>query len=444
MMTASGMETSRARIAVRAALLLFAVALVLRIAAIFLCDSLGDTSKDTWEWGYEAGCIARSLHEGHGYAGPWTRAMAPWNLGSGATGWLSPAYPAFLAQLMDLFGGVTRAMAFALFSIQAVLSAWTCVCVWALGIAVGEPRAGRLAGWILAVYPAAIWNAAHTVWDTTFVAFGLVAFLWSLFTFRRARPMAWLVLGAGFGALLLVNPAPLTAAPVVAWVLWRERESWRGMATRAFLFGLALLAVVTPWMARNQRVLGNFALRTNLGVEVMVGNNDDATGRFEIGHHPSNSAAQFERYREMGEVAYSTWAMHEGQHWIREHPARFVGLTLRRMQFFWLGEDPITDPRTDNGRRAATDLKSWIKFLPFFALGVLGLAGAVIVARRRFEGRALLSILVLFPLAYYVTHALERYRFPIDPILLLSASVLVIAVVDRRRGRAPGGEVPAA
>lgn len=434
-------ETPRATIAVRSALALFLVAFALRFVAIFVFGSLGDTSKETWEWGFEAGCIARSVHEGHGYAGQWTREMSPWNLGSGATGWLPPAYPAFLAQLMDVFGGTTRAMALALFSIQALISAWTCVCLWALGIAIGEARAGKLAGWIFAVFPAAIWNAAHTVWDTTFVAFGLVVFLWALFTFQRARPAVWLLLGIGFGALLLVNPAPLTVTPIIAWILWRERTSWRHLAARAFLFGIALLSVVTPWMARNQRVLGNFALRTNLGVEVMVGNNDDAVGRFEIGHHPSNSAAQFLRYREMGEVAYSAWAMREGEQWIREHPARFLVLTLRRMQFFWLGEDPITDPRVDNGRRAATDPASWIKFLQHFALGALGLAGAVMLARRRFEGRALLSILVLFPLAYYVTHALERYRFPLDPILVLTAAAFLLAFVDRRANAARANEL---
>jgi 4-amino-4-deoxy-L-arabinose transferase-like glycosyltransferase len=373
------------------------------------------------------------LHEGEGFAGPWTRAEVPWNLGSDATAWLSPAYPALIALIFSMFGGLVPAAAFALFFVQSVVSAITCVALAELGRVVGAARAGVVAGWVFAFYPPSIWNASAVVWDTTFVAFGLVLFLWSAFAFARAGVAVWAAIGAGFGALLLLNAAPMVVVPAALLPLWRARESTQGFVSRALAFALVAFVVVLPWMLRNQRELGALALRTNLGVELAVGNNDQANGRFQLSHHPSNSAPEFLRYRELGEVAYCAHAMSKARAWIGEHPARFGELCALRLCFFWIGQDPITDPRTDaQGRKATFDLRSWVKFLSFALVGVLGLAGTVRWARFHMAGRVLLVVFLLFPVAYCITHVLERYRFPIEPLLVLAA---VWMILDLRAGR---------
>lgn len=415
---------------------MFAVALAVRVAAIFVLDAQHDVAKGTWEWGFEAGDIAASLHSGHGFAGPWSRPEPPWNLGSGPTAWLSPAYPALIAQLMQICGGLVPAMALALLVVQSLVSAATCVSIWMLGSVLRVERVGCVAAWAFAFYPPSIWNAAHTVWDTTIVAFGITVFAWSVFAFARARPLVWAAIGLGFGALLLVNAAPLVIVPVALFVVWRERESTAECLRRCAAFAFVAFLVVLPWMVRNQRVLGAFALRTNLGVELAVGNNDVANGRFQLSRHPSNASAQFLLYRELGEVPYAARSMTEARAWILEHPARFVGLCARRALYFWIGEDPITDPRVDGaGRSAASDPKTWIKFLSFGLVGIAGLWGTLRWARRDFAGRFLLGVFVLFPLAYYATHVLERYRFPIEPFIVLAAVWLVLDLAASRRAR---------
>ena len=125
----------------RAAWLVFAVALGARVLAIVALHSIDAVSKGPWEFGFEAASIADSIHSGRGFSSPWHRDLAPWNVDSGPTGWLSPAYPALLARLMDLFGGLVPATALALFSIQALVSSATCVLVWMLGVELGAPRA---------------------------------------------------------------------------------------------------------------------------------------------------------------------------------------------------------------------------------------------------------------------------------------------------------------
>jgi 4-amino-4-deoxy-L-arabinose transferase-like glycosyltransferase len=421
----------------RGLLWVFVVALVLRIAAIFALQSPRGVDRGPWEFGFEAACIAKSVHEGQGFAGPWTREMVPWNAGSGATGWLAPGYPALYAGLMSLAGGFTATAALLLFLVQSVVSALTCVFTSRLGAALGEERAGRMAGWMLAFLPASIWNAAAVVWDTTFVACGVVLVLWAAFALRRSGARQHALFGLGFGALLLVNPAPLVLVPVLSWIAWRERVSLRDCVLKTALFGACAFIVVWPWLARNQRQVGVFALRTNLGVELDVGNNDEANGRFQLTRHPSNGASAFERYRAIGEARYAQEATQRVRTWIAEHKGRFVELSLLRATFFWIGVNPMADARVDNsGQRAATDAKSWIKYVAFLGVGVLGLLGAIAWARRAFAGRVLVAVYALFPLVYYAVHALERYRFPIEPLLVLSAAWIVCELRARAASRA--------
>lgn len=425
----------------RATWLVFAVALGARVLAIVALHSIDAVSKGPWEFGFEAASIADSLHDGRGFSSPWHRDLAPWNVDSGPTGWLSPAYPALLARLMDLFGGLVPATALALFSIQALVSSATCVLVWMLGAELGAPRAGKLAAWTFALLPGAIWTSANYVWDTSFVAFGVTAFLWSTLRFARANGLVWAVHGAGFGALLLVNPAPLAILPAAWYGAWsRRREdggAWtthaRTFASHAVVFSAVAFAVVSPWLLRNQRAFGSMSLRTNLGVELRVGNDDLSTGRYQVRVHPSNDAAQFRRYLELGEAAYCARAGDEARAWIREHPARFATLSLRRARLFWVGVDPWNEDRSsDTGTRAVSDPKSWIKFLAYAAVGVLSLVGGIVWARRGAAGRVVLLVILLFPPTYYVTHVSERYRMPIEPVLVLAAAKFV---TDRFAGR---------
>lgn len=421
----------------REVLLLFLVALLVRVGLMFVLHSPDDArGASAWEWGYESACIAQSVADGRGYAGQWNRGEAPWDAGSGLTGWLTPVYPGFLALLMKTLGGVTPATAFALFFAQSLLSALTCVMLWSLGRALGEDRAGRLAAWIFCFDPAAIWNASHTVWDTTFVACALTSFLWLLFRWGPSASAAIsAAAGAAFGALLLVNPAPGSILPVALIFIALQRPTWRARLRCAAAFGAAAFLVCAPWCLRNQRAIGAFALRTNLGVELMVGNNAEADGYFQSRLHPSYNAGEFRRYRAIGEAAYSKECEQRARDWIEEDVSRFVQLSLHRAMIFWTGDLPWLDPRREGRLDPASDPKSWIKWLQH-AIGGLGcLAGASLLARRSASGKHLLAMLMLFPAPYYVTHVLERYRFPIEPLIVLACAFLVLGILDARRAK---------
>ena len=420
--------------------MVLAVAFVLRLVAAHFLGAWQDVDGRTaWEWGYEQACVAQSLAEGRGFGDPW-------GAGSGPTAWLAPMYPALLGLLMAIFGGVSNATAAALITIQSAADAATCVLLAQLAIGLGFRRAARPAAYLWALYPLAVWNATHTVWDTSLVAFALTLFLSRLFAPGRVpgRPPGRgraARLGLGYGALLLLNPAPVVLFPVVLWELGGGRLGMRA-ARGALSFGAAAGLVCLPWMIRNQVVVGTSGLRSNLGVELMIGNHDRSIGWSEaFKYNASHVETERDRYRALGEVAYSRECRERAGEWIAAHPGAFARLVLRRARLFWLSEAPNTDVRESAGRSAAGDPLSWIKYASFLAAALGGLAGLGLLRREGGrEGALLMGMLLLFGLPYYLTHVSERYRFPVDPLLVLLSAQAAIAMASARAAGDRAGE----
>ena len=74
--------------------------------------------------------------------------------------------------------------------------------------------------------------------------------------------------------------------------------------------------------------------------------------------------------------------------------------------------------------------------------GIVCLIGIWILVKRNRQAWCIAAFVLLFPLPYYLTHVLERYRFPSEPLIVLCASAAVLALLDRwhspRGSRAQG------
>lgn len=420
-------DASDTRASRRFLITLFVVACGLRIAAMLALDTPSAARDATvWSWGHEPACLAQALVEGRGYGDPWGK-------GSGASSWLTPPYPVLLALLFKLFGGVSAGAAWALHSLQAIASATTCVLLIPLGRAYGSLRAGKLAGWLFALYPVAISNAVQVVWDTTFVALALTAFT-LLFLRARATRHGAIACGIAYGALLFLNPAPMSLAPALLVFVWRRAGANAKALAHVALFALTAFAVCTPWMLRNQLVLGSFSLRPNYAVEVRIGNHDEANGRpVPFRYHPSHVESELALYRELGEAEYARENMTRARAWIETHPARFLQLTAKRVAIFWFGELPTNDARRSEGLAPGGDPASWIKFVAYVLVFVAALTAAAFASIPRELRWFSVAALALFGVPYYFSHVSERYRFPIDPWLVVLGALLVTTLLDRTR-----------
>lgn len=186
--------------------------------------------------------------------------------------WRTPGYAYFLALVMVFLGGAPAVLVAA----QAVLSiANALLLFYAARRLLGEGRA--LAAGILFLFEP--YRAFYSLWllSTTLL---VTVLLLTWLTWREgivARSGGWMAIAGlltGFAVLIwpgcvLVPPLLLFGLMGYGAVLGRRRWAygprawtWRG----GLLFALANLLVIGPWVARNHRVSGEWALSDQSGV----------------------------------------------------------------------------------------------------------------------------------------------------------------------------------
>ena len=142
-------------------------------------------------------------------------------------------------------------------------------------------------------------------------------------------------------------------------------------------------------------------------------------GKIEM-YHPIIKKDELEKYRKMGELAYTASAGNEAVAFIRTHPYDFVQLTIQRILYFWVRDLDLSKGLEGHfgirSKKSAFTTVIYILPLPFMLLGI------VIALRGKRPAGVLISYLILFPLVYYITHVRQRYRFPVEPVMLIFAA----------------------
>ena len=413
-----------------------ALALALRILVIFALDA--HIIPDDWDFGYETGRVAASLAEGEGFSSPFRRP-------SGPTAWLAPAYPALLATIFSVFEVYSPSSAVAILIFNSLISALTCLAVFSLANLCFDRMTGILAAVLFALYPPSIWHSVNTIWDTTCLGLLTVLLLLGIYRFDPARWLRWTCLfGLALGLSVWVNPVVLAALPVIwLWVWLQSEESSSRKLTIAALVTLIAISVAAPWMVRNYRQFGKPYLRSNLGLELHLGNSDLAWEHHLTGDlrapwlrgHPSVVSDELDRFIEVGEATYVQQSMHEAITFIRRHPYRFLRLTLHRVYVFWFSDLAVRNDWAGNLVLAMslTWLRQACHLVPFPFL-LVGLIAAVLNQRKLLP---ILGFFVFFPLIYYVTHVSERYRFPIEPLIVVLSTYGLLQLIAWLQSRRP-------
>jgi len=410
-------------------LTILVAAFALRVALLLILSSWD--IDDDWKFGWETGRVASSLASGQGFSSPFPEPTGP-------TAWLMPIYPSLLALIFMIFGIYSTSAALAALLLNSAISVLTTLPLYWVARDVFGHRTALLAAIGLALYPPSIWHSITTIWDTSAVAFALVALMYGLYglenrwSLRRAA-----LFGAVIGLLVLLNPVILTVLPVLWLTLLNQRErslGWRVLA--AGLASMVALAVVTPWLVRNYHQFDRLFLRSNLGLELKLGNSMQAwegyvtgasSSAMELGH-PTLVPEEFDRFVALGEVAYVEEAFAEARSFIRDNPTKFLRLCGRRVHHFWLGDLGVRNDWTANLHTSLS--LSWVKKLSHLAPLPFLILGIVLSLRNRLHVSPLLALFLLFPLVYYLTHVSERYRFPIEPFIVVFACYGLIRLLE--------------
>ncbi|MBV9075048.1 MAG: glycosyltransferase family 39 protein [Acidobacteria bacterium] len=415
---------------------------ILREIAIFAFRTYRIPKLDSsFGFGFETGRIAASIATGHGFSSPFQPQTGP-------TAWLAPLYPYLLAGVFKLFGVYTRSSAIVILSINSVFSALTVVVLYYVARRTLGPRGALWTGWLASLVPYAWYWAVKWAWETSLASLVLACvFLvslrmtglnwigkakWEFAPERRASD--WLLFGVLWGLIALLNPSLLVWLPFCGlWLLIAQLRAHHD--SRIFLHAagaaLVFVALLCPWTIRNYRVFHRFIpIRGNFGVELRLGNTENALGTWRWWMHPTNNVLEMQKYEAMGEVAYVQMKQREGLEFIRAHPGMFLKLSLKRFVYFWYGVPRSGAEVTNEARYVAFLLSSILAFAGLWALWRLHSPATFLYA----------SLLFSVPVLYYVTFPHARYRAPIEPEMLVLMVGVFFLSEPRKRGAVDSSE----
>lgn len=404
----------------------------LRIVVVTLVyQGFLDPGRDHWEFGYEIGRVARSIVLGHGFANPY------WS-NTGPTALLCPVYPYLMACVFAVFGVYTKASALVFLGLNSFFSAITAVPIFFIAHRTFDLRTAKLAAWVWAFFPYAIYFSAATMWYHSFTGLLLTLILLAALSLTSSdQLMAWAGFGGLFGFAALTNPVILGVAPFLGAWLWIELTRQRKRAVAATAVGLlATVVTILPWSVRNELILHHpIVFKDGFWMEVCVGNVNGSLHWWDGTEHPSGTTVDRERFERQGEIAYMAEKRRRAIEYINNHAGRYAIRSLRHVIFMWTGfwsfnrqylEQEPFDPEN-------------IFFLT--SLSILSFAGlyqGLREAHTKFTAIAYVLVLLSFPIPYYLSHLDPGFRHPVDPLLTILAS----SAIGRWFGRS--GVVPAA
>jgi 4-amino-4-deoxy-L-arabinose transferase-like glycosyltransferase len=408
---------------------IFAVALFLRVG--YLWNYAHDHPRQAVSvvpFLFESGNIAHSLAVGAGFS-------SPFRVDTGPTAWMSPVYPLVLATVFHVFGIYTFYSFIAAASLNIVFVTLACAPIFFAAKRIGGLGLAAGAAWLWAVFPNAILIPVQSMWDASLSALLVATIFWATVTLAEsARVRDWCAYGLLWGFTLMTNATLIALLPfLLAWLAYRahkQQRPWIGRATLSI--GIVALCCA-PWTIRNFEVFHSFVpLRSGLGLQLWLGNNDDTQDIFRAELHPIYDADERSKYIEMGEVAYMHEKQLEAVQYMKAHPAREAHLIERRIISLWSGGTPTPVKDFLN----APSL--WFRFVLLFNLvvAVCALLGLVILFRRRSVYAFPAAVFpFVFPWAYYLSLVLPRYRLPIDPVVMLLTAIAIERIGAPRSSR---------
>jgi len=348
--------------------------------------------------GFEGIAVAKSIANKGAFADPFEYPTGP-------SAHLAPLYPFIIALAIKLFG-FTPSIVLPLCAFNAVLLGLLLELVYKI--------AGGVTGEIAALLVLSA-TSAQAQWETVLSA---VLFATAVWRILEDKPLS---AGLWSGLSVLSNPLCLPLLFVFGF-----RSSARFVARAV---PVAIL-IVSPWLIRNWVVLGApFFVRDNLGIELYIANNDDATAESTtnpalFGRHPMYNRAEAELVARMGERSYNSLRLSDALSWIRQHPVRFAKLSAQRFFFYWF-------PPPHEGWQAYGSC----------AITLLAMGGL-------YHGRAnpwmwtLATAAMLHSLVYAFFQADIRYRTPALWIAAIPAARFVEHILDKMGLRPERGSGP--
>jgi len=404
----------------RSPALIFIVALALRVAFILVeGHKVPPEALATIPFENEVGNVANALANGHGFCCLFRQPTGP-------TAWLAPVYPLLVALTFKIFGSFTVRAFYAAALINALVSALAVFPIFYASKRIAGTPLAALSAWLWAILPAGILMPFEWIWDTSLSAFLAATIFWLTLELERSRSRAYTIAyGILWGIALLTNPALGVLLPLLlAWLAYRWRPQNTKSLQSILLTAAIAIALCIPWTIRNAIQFHRLIpIRSNFAFELWLGNNEI----FDEHSREINRITRFEQvrlYAQLGETSFLDQKRHQAETFVTQHSQLALHLAAQRFVSTWFG----TASPLDDFRRADSTLVRFLfiwNALTFVAIFV----GLLRLARARSAYLVPLAVFPLvFPVVYYITHTSQRYRHPMDPILVILIAIAILGV----------------
>lgn len=371
------------------------------------------------------GRVGRSIAQGHGFGNPLAN--------TGLSALLPPVYPYVLAGIFKVFGIYTTTSIIAALALNSVISALTCIPIFYVAKKCFGGRAAKFAGWGWAFFPYGVYYGADWAWSTCLVALLLCwLFLILIELEDSGNLLHWLAFGVLGGVAALTEPVVLSVLPLLGlWTCYQRLRKRRSWLAPGIIAGLAALAVIAPWIARDYAIFHRFIpIRGGYGMELYIGNNGYTASWVNRSLHPNHSAGEQAEYERVGEIAYMDHKREQAEAYIHAHRGWYAWMVFRRAVYMWTGywsfareylrEEPLDPPNIF--------VQTTVSLLALIGLWRAFRADAAVAVR-------FAIVLACFPAAYYFSHPETYYLRPADPIFVVLAAFAVAGWLGGREAK---------
>ena len=407
---------------------IFAISLALRLAYFFQVKANFP--------GWDSPTIDPLYHD------LWAKQIAAGDLLGSGPFFRAPFYAYFLGLIYAIFGASLAAAKI----IQHALGALTCSVIFLFADRYFGRKVAILTAILTAFNWVMIYHEDELLLDSLLALFS-VAIIWRLLRSTEKPSFgSFFISGLWLGLACITRPNYLAIFPAIfIWILLLYRLNLRKSVIymAATVAGAAIF--IAPVTARNM-IIGKdtVLIASQGGINFYIGNNihaDGATAAIpEFGSTWQYSDAEYLAQSDMGRLGerlkqseVSSFYYGRGFDFIRSHPAKWLGLMLRKLDYFWNAFEISNNQNLYFYRRFA----SVTSVLPplFWLISPLSLMGLYLITK--LPGKFL--IIPIFVITYMLTviafFVTSRFRLPVLPFLIILASLTLLEIYDSVRAR---------
>jgi len=392
-------------------ILVFVSGLVLRILFAFYLEN-----KFYWEDEFDYDRLAAQLVESKIYT----------NEDGSPTAFRAPGYPLFLGLNYLILGRHF----FAVRMVQAFIDCLTLILIFLIARRIFNHQVATIAALIYAIYPLFIYTAS-TFFPATLSIVLLALFIYLLLSASQKRSIGKLML-VGIVAGLSVLTVPTFLAFIFLALAWSYFDLKNADPRRLSSIGIIILFMILtllPWLMRNYRVYQKpFLIATNSGYNFWMGNNPWATpttgNSIRIPDYLSQKLLAAKSEVEKEKIFYE-----DAFQYIKKNRCKFIFLTFKKAVNLWqLYPTPTT------GYKMMATLSKMMSVLSYGPILLLAIFGLIISWGGKKKYTLLFMLLfVTFAIGYAFFITKARFRLPLDPYLIILASVTIRHFWENRK-----------